>query len=487
MPPTTTGDPPPPPPPSIPINHRTTPQILKQSLLTITSTLPTILFLALLLISFRSLVENGSLVVSSILDRDPALRSLVDRLDTAASSNKITYKSRDMRRRGGSGGRRKPFLHLTRVGTLDEDLISGDEDEGNGKGKGSMFGGGRGVRVNGSVVDLRGFEVRLGFEEGFVVGNGVRVSEVVRSGVEFRIEGEIKDNKGSQVDGDGGIASQDMSLVSNSTVEGDEGVVDLGFLMAGLELGRRDAAALFFLVFFFSAAYGWVILAFVITYSWVLGIVFVTVLNNLLGRDISFWESVWSGSRLGLKKLSGFIVMKWAVRDALTQVLGLWYFGEIEDQYSFLKLILRLKLMPFSATMPPVVGIQKEVSGFLVAWFWMDTIVSFLFAVDSWVTIVSFRRRGSEIVKEGCGLLGVMFQQAVRIKGIEIIACGSIPKFILDPFCGRSVAIVFRSLMEVYFMVVWLVFYLSAKYKDASLSGRRFGRRELVGLIEGLR
>ncbi|KAL9256936.1 hypothetical protein AKJ16_DCAP02316, partial [Drosera capensis] len=413
MPTTTSGDPPPtPPPPPIPINHRTTPQILKQSLLTITSTLPTILFLTLLLISFRSLVENGSLVVSSIFDRDPALRSLVDRLDTAASSNKIMYKSRDIRRRGGSG-RRRPFLHLTRVGTLDEDLISGDEDEG----KGSVFGGRRGVRVNGSVVDLRGFEVGLGFEEGFVVGNGVRVSEVVRSGVEFRIEGEIKENKRSQIDGDGGIASQDMSLGSNSTVEGDEGVVDLGFLMAGLELGRRDAAALLFLVFFFSVAYGWVILAFVITYSWVLGIVFVTVLNNLLGRDISFWESVWSGSRLGLKKLSGFIVMKWAVRDALTQVLGLWYFGEIEDQYSFLKLILRLKLMPFSATMPPGVGIQKEVSGFLVAWFWMDTMVSFLFAVDSWVTIVSFRRRGTEIVKEGCGLLGVMFQQAIRIKG----------------------------------------------------------------------
>jgi hypothetical protein len=41
--------------------------------------------------------------------------------------------------------------------------------------------------------------------------------------------------------------------------------------------------------------------------------------------------------------------------------------------------------------------------------------------------------------------------------------------------------------MEVYFMVTWLVFYLVAKSRDANQQGRRFGQREIEGLIDGHR
>ncbi|GMH28772.1 hypothetical protein Nepgr_030615 [Nepenthes gracilis] len=267
----------------------------------------------------------------------------------------------------------------------------------------------------------------------------------------------------------------------------DEEIVDLRFFLAGLELGRRDAAALFFLVGVLSAAYGWVILGFVMTYSWVLGIMFIAVVNDLLGRYNSFVETVLSGSKLGLKRLSGFILMRWAVRDALTQILGLWFFGEIDDQYTFFKMFLRLKLMPFSVTSPWIGGYDKEISGFLFAWFLMDTLVSFILAVDSWVTIANTRRSGREIVKEGCNLLVTMFHQAIQLKCLEVILSGSFVRWVLVRQCGRSFAIIFQSMVEVYFMVAWLIYYLSARHRDASLSGRRFGRRDLEGLIVGLR
>ncbi|XP_074288701.1 uncharacterized protein LOC141613858 [Silene latifolia] len=188
---------------------------------------------------------------------------------------------------------------------------------------------------------------------------------------------------------------------------------------------------------------------------WALGIVFVAVVNDLLGRYSSFTRSVWNGSNLGIKRLSGFILMRWAVRDAVTQVLELWYFGEIRDQYSFFKLFLRLKLMPFSVASPWVPGYDKEISGFLFAWFLIDSLVSFVLAVNSWVTIVSTRRDGREIIKEGV--------------------------------FGDSIAFILQALIEVYFMVSWLINYLAARCKDASLSGREFGRTELEGVIEGLR
>lgn len=275
---------------------------------------------------------------------------------------------------------------------------------------------------------------------------------------------------------------------NNDSIGGEERENNVGFFLAGLELGRRDAATLIFLVSVLSAAYGWVILGFVITYSWSLGIVFVSVGNDLLGRYTSFLGIAWSGSNLGVKKLSGFILMRWAVKDALTQILGLWFFGEIRDQYSFFKLFLRLKLMPFSVNSPWVTGYDKEVSGFLFAWFLMDTLVSFVFAVDSWVTIANTRRGGGrEIVKEGCYLLATMIHQSIQLKCLELIMCGAFMRWVLARLLGRSFAVLFQALLEVYFMVAWLIFYFAARCRDARLSGRRFGRRELEGLVEGLR
>ncbi|GAB4856676.1 hypothetical protein Ancab_014591 [Ancistrocladus abbreviatus] len=476
-----TDDSPPPPPPP-PIDLRTTGQLLKQATFSFFSLFLTFFFLSLLLFSFRTLVENGAAYVTSFIDRDPSLKSLLSRLDIAgknlhsSDSSLPGHHFATARHHHHHHHRRRPFLHLTRVGTLDEDFFSGDDDDDR-----SIFGNHRKAKVNGSFLALSSFDSKLGFSK-FVVDNGIRFSEVVRTGTSFKLGGlrtenaEVNDEKNSTVR----ESEEERENV-------DEGMVDLRFFVAGLELGRRDAAALFFLVGVLSAAYGWVILGFVITYSWVLGIAFVAVVNDLLGRDSSFAETVWSGSRLGLKRLSGFILMRWAVRDALTQFLGLWFFGEIEDQYSFFKLFLRLKLMPFSITSPWIGGYQKEISGFLFAWFLMDTLVAFMLAVDSWVTIVNTRRSGREIVKEGCNLLATKFHQAVQLKCLEVILSGPFVRWVIAQFCGRSIAIIFQSMAEVYFMVAWLIFYFSARCRDASLSGRSFGRRELEGIIEGLR
>ncbi|XP_004304445.1 PREDICTED: uncharacterized protein LOC101291848 [Fragaria vesca subsp. vesca] len=263
---------------------------------------------------------------------------------------------------------------------------------------------------------------------------------MARSGLSFKAE-QFRDTD-TAGDEEGNEQADDEIDDKDTNSEIDNRIVDLQFFIRGLELGQRDVAALFFLVSFLSAAYGWVILGFLVTYSWVLGIVFTTVVNDLIGRFNSFIGLVWDGSRLGVKRLSGFILMRWAVRDALTQLLGLWYFGEIEDQYSFFKLFIRLKLMPFSVMPPWIRGFEKEISGFLLMWIFVDTVVAFVFAVDAWIAIVDSRKSGKEIVKE-----------------------------------GLSFAKVFQSTMEVYFMVAWLIFYFAARARcrDASSQGDRIG------------
>lgn len=281
-------------------------------------------------------------------------------------------------------------------------------------------------------------------------------------------------------------SSEELDVDDSEVVKQDDerdGIVDLGFLVKGLALRRRDASSLFFLLSLLSAAYGYVIAGFVVTYSWVHGIVFLEVVNYYLGRNRSYFRTMWDGSILGLKRLSGFILMKWAVKDALTQLLGLWYFGEIEDQYSFFKIFIRLKLMPFSITSSWIRGFEKETSGFMFAWLMTDLVVEFVFALDSWVAIVDSRRTGREIVKEGCYLLSTMFKPAVTIKCLESILCGSYLKWSLGRYFGKLCGTAFQSLMEVYFMVTWLIFYFAVRSKEATLIGRTFGQRELEGFI----
>ncbi|KAA8518739.1 hypothetical protein F0562_016487 [Nyssa sinensis] len=471
---------PPPSPPSPPppfLDLRTTTQLIKQTTSVFSSHLFTFLFLAFLILTFRTNVENGTHYVTAFIDRDPSLKALLSRLDI--SGNDLHSSSSDPLVNHHRRRHRRPFLHLTRVGTLDDDFFSGDEDNDR-----SLFGANPKTKPNGSFVILNNFDSKLGFSN-FVTDNGIKFSEIVRPGFSFKapdgslrsIEGESNDDEGNKMNG-------------SVKEEKDESkkVVDFQFLIKGLQLGRRDASALFFLVCLLSAAYCYVILGFLVTYSWVLGIVFVAVVYDLLGRYRSFTGTVWDGSRMGLQRLSGFILMRWAVRDALTQVLGLWFFSEIEDQYSFFKIFVRLKLMPFSITFPWIKGFERELWGFLFAWFFLDTFVGFIFSVDSWVAIVDSRRSGREIVKEGCYLLSTMLNQAINIKCLESMLCGSFTRWILSGIFGKFFASAFQSVMEVYFMVAWLIFYFAVRSKDSTSLGRTFGRRELEGfIIDGLR
>ncbi|KAL5716956.1 hypothetical protein ACHQM5_010055 [Ranunculus cassubicifolius] len=419
----------------------TTAQLIKQSSSSFISNFYTFLFLSLLLFSFRTTVEKGTFFVTSFIDRDPSLKTLLSHLDLSGNN----LKSQETLRSQAIGHRRRrPFLHLSRVGTLDEDFFSGEEDDDR-----RLFGFGGKLPVNGSSFNLSNFNRDAG-KSGFI-----------RSGFQFKTEGlsDVKD-----------------------TVEGSESHV----FIKGLELSRQDAALLVFMVSFLSAVYGWVILGFIIVNSCILGIVFCTVVNCHLGKYSSFVRSIWAGSRLGVQRLTGFILMRWAVRDAMTQIIGICFFGEIEDQHSFFRLFVRLKLMPFSVTSPWIRGYDSEIASFLIIWTLSDTFIALVFAVDSWVAIMD-ARRGREIVKEGFYLLSTMLTQAILLKGCEAIFCGSLVRWVLTWVFGNLFASVILSVVEVYFMVVWLIYFFAAKCKDANRDGRQFGISDLEDYINGLR
>nr|GMC89039.1 Adenosine kinase 2 [Ipomoea batatas] len=403
-------------------------------------------------------LPKEKLVDTNGADRDPSLKSLLSRLDLSSSQSHHQPIHHHRRRRG-------PFLHLSRVGTLDDDFFSGDSDLDR-----SLFHPSSKPPPNSTSVILSDFNPNLGFSHP-IVDNGIDLPQAVRNGF---------------------FSFKPLSYAEiNATVldgpHNEYKIDDLPFFIKGMELGRRDATTLLFLLVLLSTAYGYVITSFLVTYTWVHGIVFLKVLDNLLGNYRSFCGTVWRGSNLGLKRLCAFVLIRWAVRDALAQLLGIWSFGEVEDQSSFFNVFIRMKLMPFSDVAPWITGHEKESLCFIISWFLVELLVGFMFAVDSWIVIVDSRKSSWEVVKEGCHLLVALLGPAVQIKCWEVVICGSLSKWILGEYFGDEFAVAILSAIEVYFMVAWLIFYLAARSVDASSLGRTFGRRELEGFLLGAR
>ncbi|XP_077225598.1 uncharacterized protein LOC143891221 [Tasmannia lanceolata] len=449
-------------PPSPPLELRTTAHVIKHSSLSFLSSFYTFLILSLLLFSFKNTVENGTRFLTSFLDKDPSVQTLISRLSSDLPRQTLAGKSNpqqhSVKSPAGNPRRRRPFLHLSRVGTLDDDFFSENDD----------FNTDRQIsrhRRNGSFVNYGNYS-KLGFPE---KGGEIRVLEIAGSGFLF-VTDDLYSNET-------GVSDEDQAL-------------DLWFLGLGLGLDRQDTAALFFLVTFLSAAYGWLILGFLFSYCYVLGVVFFAVVNSQLGKENSIFGTLRAGSRLGIRRVLGFALLRWAVRDALTQFLGLWFFSDLEDQYLLFKLFVHLKVMPFSVAslnwgQGSVSGV--EVSMFLFVWVLLDSFVALVFAVDCWVAIMDTRRSGQEILKEGCYLISTMSGQAIGIKCLESFICGSVVRWVLTQIGGNVFALFFQSVGEVYFMVVWLMFYFAARCKDAEMEGRTFGERDLEDCINGLR
>ncbi|KAB2625284.1 hypothetical protein D8674_016944 [Pyrus ussuriensis x Pyrus communis] len=157
----------------------------------------TFVLLSLLIFSFCTVVENGTHLLTSFIDRNLSLKSHIFCLDLAGVGN-TNHRSPGSAAESPSlislRNRHRPFLHLTRVRTLDDDFFSGDDDD--------------------SPILIFSSSSHSTSKLGGRDGNG-------------------ESNEGEEKGVD---------------EEMDDRAVDLQFLINGLELDHRDVVTLFFLL-----------------------------------------------------------------------------------------------------------------------------------------------------------------------------------------------------------------------------------------------
>ncbi|XP_068302806.1 uncharacterized protein [Pyrus communis] len=182
----------------------------------------TFVFFSLLIFSFGTVFENGTRLLTSFVDRDPSLKSFISCLDLAGIGNTNHHSPRSPAESLSVISlhrRHRPFLHLTRVGTLDDDFFSGDDDDAC-----SLF-------CPNQIAPILIFSSyfystsKLGFNGTY----RTRVSEIVRSSLTFKAEKfTISDDKARGRDGDG---ESNEGEEKDGDEEMDDRAVDLQFLI----------------------------------------------------------------------------------------------------------------------------------------------------------------------------------------------------------------------------------------------------------------
>ncbi|KAM0991821.1 hypothetical protein ACFX2I_010135 [Malus domestica] len=215
---------------------------------------------SLLIFSLRTVVENGTHLLTYFVDRDPSLKSLISCLDLSGADNTNHRSSRSPTESSSPISlrcRHRPFLHLTRVETLDDDFFSSDDDDAR-----SLFGPNQISPIlifssSPHSTSKLGFNVSASTCLSWYSGNikvgachngtyGSRVSEIVRSSLTFKAEKfTISDDRARGRDGD---RESNEGEEKGDDEEMDNRAIDLQFLINGLELGRQDVVTLFFLL-----------------------------------------------------------------------------------------------------------------------------------------------------------------------------------------------------------------------------------------------
>lgn len=263
----------------------------------------------------------------------------------------------------------------------------------------------------------------------------------------------------------------------------DSHVMD-DIMLLVFDLKYNEVSTLLGLVRVFCVSYGFMMGRFVGISAWVHGVVFVLVVNDLLKTRKSLYRTFVDGAFLGSYRLARFVGMRLMVRDALSQLLGVFFFRGVKDKFTFVNVYIWLKFLPFSVVSPWVKGYEYEFRWILFLWIALNLLFSFVLDVGAWVVMVDSRKRGREAINEGYHLFSLMFYPARNLKYLEYIICGLFVRTTIKRAFGEKIALALQSFMEVYFMVVWLMYYFSVKSVDANSKGIPFGQQELEAMVK---
>lgn len=223
-----------------------------------------------------------------------------------------------------------------------------------------------------------------------------------------------------------------------------------------------------------------------------LGTVAYSVISAYAGKQVGVISALKSGFRLGVVRLIWLAVLHGAFRDFMCLSVMKFFVGSgVLEPEKAERLVLRLSLMPFSILAPfkdvdaTSLALAARIGGFVSVDYIIDATTSCIYVMACWATIMERRYWGFAAFSRGWKLVSTMQNQVIAVKLLESMLCGRSARFILSLFMGNFLSLLVVSFGQLYFIICWLVLYLSARCKQDTHP--RFSLRNLERFLNRVR
>eukprot|EP00252_Welwitschia_mirabilis_P020623 TRINITY_DN5089_c0_g2_i4.p1 TRINITY_DN5089_c0_g2~~TRINITY_DN5089_c0_g2_i4.p1 ORF type:complete len:484 (+),score=81.90 TRINITY_DN5089_c0_g2_i4:302-1753(+) len=272
-----------------------------------------------------------------------------------------------------------------------------------------------------------------------------------------------------------------------------------GRLFAGRGFDRQGAMpegtsdTVFLVLFLLLGVLATLLVVVALQHSAVLGAVTYTVVSTYMNRRVSIRRSVRSGLRTGMWRLIGIAILHGVCRALQSLFLMNFLFGKVLEAEQMQKLVFQLSIMPcplrasWHDDYAKTLGMSIRIAAFVAFDYLFDAVTYSIYIMACWVSIVENRQKGAELFIRAWNLVKCMPFQVTTVKIIESILCGISFKWLLQQVVGHFVSMLLLSLLETFFLVLWLVLYFSARWKESQGQSRRFSVRDLEDFLERLK
>eukprot|EP00250_Pteridium_aquilinum_P015456 c22590_g1_i1 orf=276-1931(+) len=269
------------------------------------------------------------------------------------------------------------------------------------------------------------------------------------------------------------VSNETKKLVQETVID----AIDLTFFTGRLLGGRGlDQGALphggltMLLIFLLVAVAVTVFLAIVgFQHAAVLGSVAYSVVSTHMGKRASARQAIKSSLKSSIARLMWLAILHATLRGLQSLFFMKTLFGGVMEMEQVESLVLRLSAMPFAFLSPFMdadatnLGMAVRIGLFVGFDYLFDGVAYCIYMVACWVTILERNYWGLGAVTRSCNLVKSMERQALVVRLIEATICGRTSRWLLQQVIGQFAAASVICVAQVYFLVLWLIFYMSAR------------------------
>lgn len=288
------------------------------------------------------------------------------------------------------------------------------------------------------------------------------------------------------------VSNETKKVAQESLID----AIDLTFFTGKLLGGRGlDQGALphggltMLLIFLVVAVAVTVFLAIVgFQHAAVLGSVAYSVVSTHMGKRASARQALKSSLKSSIGRLMWLAILHATLRGLHSLFFMKTLFGGVMEMEQVESLVLRLSAAPFAFLAPftdvdaASLGMAIRIGLFIGFDYLFDGVAYCIYMVACWVTILERNHWGLGAVTRSCSLVKSMEWQALVIRLIEATICGRTSRWLLQQIIGQFAASSIICIAQVFFLVLWLIFYMSARSLHDQSS--QFSHRTLEDFLD---